>query len=813
MKGGTMWETLTQDLVYGSRTLRKSTGFTVTAVLTLALGISATTAIFSVVHAVFEPMPYPKSDQLVMVWSKVRGARNSVSAGDYLEWGRRSTSFQSMEAWTGASFNVATDDRPEQIAASQRTPGFFTMEGLPMLLGRDFLPEEGQVGRDHVVVLSNRLWSQHFGADRDIIGRNIRMNGEPYTVVGVMPPGIYDRFNSQLWVPLAFKPEQVNHDSHFISVMARLKDAVSLAQAQSEMNGIAEQLQQEYPRSNTNWGVSVEPLHLDFVTDATRRNLWLLLGAVGFLLLIACVNVANLLLARGTSRQREVAVRAALGASRARLFIQFLIESLILAIAGGACGILLAGRIIDAIMAVMPPVGTMLPSEADIRISVPVLLFTIAVTTIGGLLFGSAPAWQATRLDLNEGLKSGGRTGGGIARQNSRRVLVMAEFSLALTLLASGGLALKSFWNLTRVDFGIRTEGVLSFRLPVPDKKLQGADQIRSYYRQMLERIEAVPGVRNSAALTGVPAGGPMLGTRFSIVGQPAVEPSQRPGSAFQMVTPGYVDALGIRVIQGRGIDEHDIATSSRVAMVNEYFANRFFPEVDPLTQRISVEEFIPGRPRGQPLEWQIVGVFHNVRRAGSPSDYPEIDVPFWQNPWPQASMVVQTDGDPRGVIKGIAAAVSSVDPDLPLAGVKTIDQIVDESVAIDRFSVVLFSSFGVLGLLLAAVGIYGVMAFGVAQRTREFGLRMALGSRRSHVVGLVLKEGAILALAGAAIGLGGAYLVGRAMQSTLYQMSALDVPAFAAVSFLLLFAALLACLLPALRASKVDPMVALRYE
>src|SRR5215831_17772348 len=572
MKGGTMWETLTQDLVYGSRTLGKSAGFTVTAVLTLALGIGATTAIFSVVHAVFEPMPYPKSDQLVMVWSKVRGARNSVSSGDFLEWRQRSTSFQSMSAWAFFFNDAATNDRPEQVDASQRTPGFFTMEGLPMLLGRDFLPEEGEPGRDHVVIMSHRLWLKHFGADQNIIGKDIRMNGEPYTVVGVMPPGIYDRFNSQLWVPLAFKPEQVNHDSHFISVMVRLKDGVSLAQAQFEMNGIAEQLQQEYPRSNTNWGVSVEPLHLDFVTDTTRRNLWLLLGAVGFLLLIACVNVANLLLARGTSRRREVAVRAALGASRARLFTQFLTESLVLALAGGACGILLAGRIIDAIMAVMPPVGTMLPSEADIRISVPVLLFTIVVTTLAGLLFGSAPAWQAARLDLNEALKSGGRTGGGAARQNARRVLVVAEFSLALTLLSSGGLALKSFWNLTRVDFGIRTEGVLSFRLPVPDKKLQTADQIRSYYRQMLEEIEAVPGVRNAAAMTGIPAGGPMFGTRFSIVGQPAVDPSQRPGSAFQMVTPGYVDALGVRMIQGRGIDEHDTAASPRVAMVNETF-------------------------------------------------------------------------------------------------------------------------------------------------------------------------------------------------------------------------------------------------
>jgi putative ABC transport system permease protein len=796
---------------YAIRALFKSKGFTITAVLTLALGIGATTAIFSVVYAVFEPMPYPNPDQLVMVWSWGRGSRNSVPSGDFLEWQRRSTSFQGIGTWTGASFNVSTDDRPEQVPGSRRTPGFFTFEGLPLLLGRDFLPEEGQPGRDHVVILSQRLWANHFNSNRDLIGKDIRMNGEPYTVVGVLPPGMHDRFNSQLWVPLSYRPEQITHDSNAGLVMARLKDGVSIAQAQAEMDTIAAQLASEFPQTNANRGVSVQPLHLNFVTESTRRNLWLLLGAVGFLLLIACVNVANLLLARGTSRRREVALRAALGATRRRLFAELLTESLVLAVLGGALGILLAFGIIDAITAVMPPVGTMLPSEAEIRISVPVLLFTIATTTLAGLLFGAAPAWQATRLDLNEVLKLGGRTGSGGVRRKALRLLVVAEFSLALTLLATGGLALRGFWNLTRIDLGINTDNVLTFRLPVPEKRLKGPDQIRSYYGQMLERIQATPGVTNVAAMSGVPGSSSTLGTRFDIPGQPPT--TERRSSSFLMVTPGFFETLGIRVTNGRSLNEHDTANSMRVAIVNEEFVRRYLSNVDPLTQRISVEEFVPGAPRGKPLEWQIVGVYHNLRGGGIRGDNPQVTVPFVQSPWAQASMVIKTAGDPKALMKSITAAVSSVDPDMPLAGMRTVDDIVSESLAIERFSVVLFASFGALGLLLAAVGIYGVMAFAVAQRTHEFGVRMALGAQRSRVISQVLKEGTILAISGTLIGLAGAYLVGRAMQTTLYGVDALDVRAFTGVSLLLLAAALLACWFPAWRASRVEPLEALRYE
>jgi predicted permease len=807
-----MWGVIRQNLSFGYRTLVKNPGFAVTAILTLALGIGATTAMFSVVYAVFEPMPYPKPDQLVMVWAKPPGGRNSVPAGDFFDWQRRTTSFQAMGAWGGGSFNISSGDRPEQVPGSRRTPGFFTMEGLPLLYGRDFLPEEADPGKEHVVILSHRLWQRQFAGNRDLVGRQIRMNGDAYTVVGILPPGMHDRFNSQLWVPLSYRPEEITHESNFVLVMGRLKDGVTIEQAQTDVAGIAAQLQQEFPKSNANRGASVEPLHLNFVTESTRRNLWLLLGAVGFLLLIGCVNVANLLLARGTSRQREVALRAALGASRSRLFGQFLTESFLLAVLGGALGILLTNLILQAMSAAMPPVGTMLPSEANIRLSVPVLLFTIGVTMLAGLLFGTVPAWQATRLDLNEVMKLGGRTGAGGTRRKALRLLIVAEFALALTLLASGGLAFKGFWNLTSIDLGIRTDHLLTFSLPVPERRLKEPDQIRSYYGSMVERIEALPGVVNVAVTTGIPARGPGGASRFNLVGHEA-NPGQRRSAGLRMVTPSYYDTLGIQLTQGRRFEDSDTAGSQRVAMVNEQFVKQYLNGADPLTQRISMNEFIPGKPRGQPVEWQIVGVVRNTHGAGDSEDVPEINLPFAQSPWIQAAMAIRTEGDPKAMLNSIAAAVNSVDPDLPLAGAQTIDEIVSDSLAIPRFSVVLFAAFGLLGVLLAAVGIYGVMAFGVAQRTHEFGIRMALGAHRSGVMKMVLKEGTILAAVGSAIGLGGAYLVGRAMQSTLFGVEAFDVTAFTGVLLLLLLVAWLACLIPAWRASRVEPMVALRDE
>jgi predicted permease len=686
------------------------------------------------------------------------------------------------------------------------------MTGNSFFLGRDFLTEEGELGKEHVVVLTHKLW-EHLGSDRNIIGKPIKMNSEPYTVVGVLAAGQADRLQSQFVVPLAFKPEQINHDFHWLLVMGRMKTGVSLTQAQADMEVVTSRIAQDNPQSNKGWGASVEQLHNDFFPKEAKQTLWLLMGGVGFILLIACGNVANLVLAKGTTRLKEVAVRTSLGASRWQVFSQFLTESLVLAVLGGTLGIGLGAAAIRIMMARMPPYT--LPSEADVTLNIPVLLFTLFATTIAGMLFGCAPAWQASRVDPNETLKEGGRSGTGAGRHRLRRSLVVGEFALALTLLAGAGLAIHSFWNLARVDPGFRTDHILTFSLPVPEKRLMQPEQMVAYYKQLVEKIESLPGVIRAEAATGMPLQGTGFGMPFTIVGKPFANPSDRPGAGFQMVTPGFFQTFAVQMATGRVFTDQDTASSVRVAIVNETFVNRYLKGVDPLTQRILVEQLIPGVTKlGPPIEWQIVGVLRNIHNGGIRSDgFPEIDVPFAQSPWPQASMAVRTNSDPAEMSKSIAGAVHSVDPELALADVKTMDQIVSESLVGDRFTTALYVSFASVALLLAAIGIYGVMAFAVSQRTHEIGLRMALGASQDHVLGLILKEGVILAAIGLGVGLVGACFVGRAMRGLLYGVGTIDVAAFSVVAATLFAAALLACYLPANKASKVDPMVALRYE
>ncbi|HSB26696.1 MAG TPA: ABC transporter permease [Pyrinomonadaceae bacterium] len=802
-----------QNITYSLRTLLKNPGFTITAMLTLALGIGATTAIFSVLYAtLFEPLPYPKPDQLVVVWSKLKGSpRSEVSPGDFYEWKKRSQSFQTLEAWTGGVCNVSTNDHPQQVSASLMTTGFHGMVGARMLLGRDFLPEEGQLGKEKVVILSNRLWSNHFGSDPNIVGKDIRINGQPYTVVGVTPTGYQDRLPYQLWAPLAFAPADINHDGHWISVMGRLKDGVSIEQAQADMDRIAQQLAQEFPKSNANLGVSVEPLHLDWFPVEKQRNLWLLLGAVGFLLLIGCVNVANLMLARATTRRREVALRAALGANRGRIFAQLITESLMVALAGGLLGGLFATWLTRAIIAFIPE--GLLPSEADIRISLPVLGFTLLLTMLTGLLFGTTPAWQASRFNLIDVLKRGGRTGSSGAQSRARRVLVVAEFALALTLLAAGGLWLRSFWNLSHRDLGINTDNVVTFYVPVGEAKLKDDAQTTAYYGRLLDSIKAIPNVDKAAITTAVPLQGANFTREFRVVGQPSNTSEQLRASLLQ-VTPEYYQTFGIRIVQGREFNAGDNQNSQRVALVNEAFVRRHLNGLNPIGQRISIDRVSRDGEKLQPLEWQIVGVFHNVRVGDlRGSDNPQIDLPFLQSPWPWSAIAVRTHGDAHQVVKSLAAAVNTVDPDVPIVGVKTMDELLGESLAVDRLGMLLFGTFAFLGLMLSAIGIYGVMAFAVSQRTQEFGVRIALGAPRARVIRMVLQEGSLLAAIGSLIGLAGAYLAGRALQTTLYGVEALELRAFFVVAVVLLCAALIACMLPAMRASRVDPIEALRSE
>ena len=804
--------TLLRNFRYSVRMLRKDRGLTFAVIATLALGIGATTAIYTVVYTtLLAPLPMAHPEQLVMVWSKVGGHRNGISAGDFLDWQRLNHSFQSISAVTNGNFNLATKGAPEQVNGRRVTPGFFNMMGYPLMMGRDFRPEEGTPGNDHVVMLTHKLWLR-LGANPNIVGQQMRINSEPYTVVGVLAEGVSDRYDAELTTPLAFRPEQINHDYHWMIATARLKPGVTIHQAQADMDGVAANIAAANPKSNNGWGARIDRFQNDFLDDDSIHTLWLLLGAVGFVLLIACVNVANLLLAKGTARQREIAVRGSLGATRKQIFVQFLMESSVLALIGGALGCGLGAVMLRGLVAVMPQ-GT-LPAEASLQLDLPVLAVTLTATVLCGLLFGCAPAWYASRVDPGEALKDGGRTGTGGSHNRVRRILVVGELALALALLAGAGLAMHSFWNLTRVDLGVRTDHVLSFNLDQADGRFKDPAQIDTYYRQILSRIQAIPGVSSAAAVTGTPLLGTSDGMPFAIVGGPVIDHAQWPASPFQSVTPDYFKTFGIRVVRGRTFSDQDSATSVRVAMVNEEFVREHLKGLDPLAQRLTIEQIIPGLPKlGPAVDWQIVGVFHNVRSFGLRQEQPEIDVPFAQSLLPSVTIGVRTAEDPAAMSRTVAAAVHSIDPEVALAYLRPMDEVKEKLMVGDRFTLLLYAGFALLALVLAAVGIYGLMAFTVSQRTQEIGLRIALGASRNNVTSLIVGEGSILALIGLGLAIGGAVLVGRAMQSTLYGVQALDLYVIASVTIVLLVTALFASYLPARRAAGTDPMQALRNE
>jgi putative ABC transport system permease protein len=804
--------TLMRNILYGLRMLRKSPGTTSAVIATLTLGIGATTAIYTVVYAVLlAPLPYSHPEQLMMVWSKVNGGRNPMSAGDFLDWKEQNKSFEQLCAFTGGSFNLATQDQPESIDGQRSTPGWFSMQGIPFLMGRDFLPEEGIPGRDHAVVLTYKLWNR-LGANRSIIGQTIQINREPYTVEGVLSPGVGDRFTFELAVPLAFRPEQINHAYHWLLAMGRLKPGVTREQAQADMDSVTSHIAAAYPTTNKGWGASVEILKNNFLPPERIRNLWLLLGGVGFVLLIACVNIANLLLAKGASRQREIAIRSSVGATRRQVFTQVLTESVVLAFLGGGLGVGLGMGLLRAILRIVP--DGILPSEANFQLDIHVLVVTLVATTLAGIVFGCAPAWYASRVDPGEFLKDGGRSVTGAGSHKLRRALIMGEFALALSLLAGAGLAMHSFWNLTRVDLGVRTDHVLTFRLVQPEGRFQNAGEMFVYNQRILSTIRSVSGVSADATVTGMPLRFHSDGMTVKVVGTTYADRSQQPGAGFQSISPDYFKTFGIQVLQGRVFNEQDSATSVRVAMVNQEFANRFLKGMDPLQQRLAIQQLIPGSPQvGSEVEWQIVGVFHNVRYGDFRDDGPEVDVPFAQSLAPNVTIGIRTAENPEAMTRTIAAAVHSVDPQIALANLRTMDQVKDEALGEDRYTMVLFASFAAVSLLLAAVGIYGLMAFAVAQRTPEIGLRLALGAGKLGVLWLVLREASLLAAVGLGIGLAGSVLVGRIMQTTLYGVAAMDFAVLVSVAMILFLTAMFASYLPARRATSIDPIQALRTE
>jgi predicted permease len=807
-----------RNIRFGLRMIVKNPTLSLAVISTLVLGIGCTTAIYTVVYAtLLAPLPFPHPEQLVMVWSKIDGHHSRISVGDFLDWKRQNKTFQQMAAWTyGVSFNLSSKDGPQQVESRVCTPGWFNLQGLPFMMGRDFLEEEGLPGKDHVTILTHKLWVR-LGADPNILGKSIRLNGEPYNVVGVQAPGIGDRYGTELIVALSFDPEQQTHRSHNLAVMGRLRAGVTMAQAQADMDSVASQIAAVNPDTNKGWTTSVEPLQNNFLPPVRIKNLWLILGAVGFVLLLTCVNIANILLARGAIRQKEVAIRSSIGATRGQVFTQFLIESVLLALIGGTLGVLAAKLVLRLVLSIIP--DGILPSEADFSLNLPVLLTALAITLSSGVLFGSAPAWFASRVDPNKALKEGGRMGTSGAMR-SRKALIIGEFALAITLLSGAGLAVHSYWKLTHIDVGIRSDHALTFRLEQPKNRFASADEINSYHQTMISAIRSVPGVSAVAISSGAPLLGPRNGGPFTIAGQMSTEDSlRRQGASFQSVSPEYFKSLGVTIVRGRALTDQDTSNGTHVVVVNEKFVSTYLAGKDPL----GVLLMIPIPPLGsgssspqQPppaTQWQIVGVFHDLKYRNLHESFPEINMPSVQSPLPNVSYIVRTELDAQQMAKALAAAVHSVDGEVALANFSTLDELKSQVVGEERFTTLLFASFAVLAVLLAGVGIYGLMSFSVSQRTHEIGVRLALGSGRERVIRLILKEASLLVFAGLTLGLIGAMLVGRTLRATLYGVGAFDIKVLFAVFIILGVTAMIGSYLPARRAASINPNEALRME
>jgi putative ABC transport system permease protein len=804
-------ESIFADIRYALRSLRKSPGFTTVAVLTLALGIGTNSAIFSVVDAILlRPLPYPEPDRLVRVWEssiKYDSPRNVVNPLNFLDWQDHAQSFDSMAAISTLTTNLSRNGEPIAVQGMQVTPDFFSILRVPPLLGRAFNASDGIPEQDHSIILSYKLWQRQFGEDQTIVGQKIEVDGLPYEVIGVMPQNFsFPKVNAEVWTPLALVRGDKNLGGRFLTVVARLKPGVSIDQAKQDMLRVADFTAQARPDYDKNWSASVYPM-LEDTTRGVSRPLWVLLASVGFLLLIACANVANLLLIRGTGRVREMAVRSALGAARSRIIQQLFVESLLLSATGTLVGLVFANLGLRGLLALIPQ-SAPLPRSEPISIDGRVLLFTFLASLLTAILFGLVPALRISRVDLQNALKQGTLRGGGVGgHQTLRRCFVVAEVFLALLLSVGAGLMLRSFARLIAVDPGFNREHLLTMHVWTAPSRYNNDLKRSQYFERILSEIRNTPGVQSAGSTHFLPLTERVSGSCFSPADQPTPTPAESPTSQFLIISAGYFPAMGTPIQAGRDFEERDNFSSPHVAIVNHAFANRFFLGQNMLGKQLQVCWKFK-----EPVE--VVGVVSDARQAHlEDAPEPTIFLSNSQVPMYFATLVVRATGDPDHIARSVEAAIHHVDPDQAVSDIKTMEAVFSDSVSSPRFQAILLLVFAGLAVTLSMIGVYGVVSYSVSERTNEIGIRVALGAASRDVVRLVLQEALILAGIAVVLGLAGSLALSRVLQTLLFEVTPTDPATLASVCGAILMVSALAAILPARRAMRVDPIVALRYE
>jgi len=808
---------LIQDLRFACRTLLKSPGFAFVAIASLGLSIGANTAIFSFVNAVLlKPLPYPNADRIVRVLeAPPGGGRNGISTLNFLDWQNQNACFDFMAARTGSSTSLTGIEEPIELPGERVSAHYFDIFGVRAALGRTFVDGEDEAGKNRVAILSHTLWQTQFGGDPGMVGRTILLDGEPHTIVGVLPKNTpFERGYARIWRPLAFEPSHMTRNFHWFGAYARLKPGITLEQARAQMDAIGKHISTDFPDSNKDWGVGVDRFSETVVDKRLGQSLYVLLAAVGMVLLIACANLANLSLMRVVSREREIAIRLSLGAGRWILGRQFLTESLLIATVGGTVGLVIGQLTMSGLKAVMPAYA--LPSEADVTIDWRVLLFSFGLTLLTGIIIGLFPALQAARPTLTNSLKQGGVGSSAGAHAGVRSTLVVAEVALAFVLLTGAGLLMRSLSKIGDVDPGFDPTNVLTFQLPVSDKRFPDPAGLNTYLRQINARMAALPGVTSVAVSSALPMKGWGYGMPFQIAEQKTVDRANRQACYFKMVSASYFKTIGMRLRQGRLLADTDMHGTPPVTVINETMAKKFWPKGDAIGKRILVQEIVPGKTAlGEEIPWEVVGVVANEKVDGldDTSENSGMYVSNEQSPVYYLGALVHSSTDTALLREVVKKAIHEISRDQTLSDMKTLETIKAESMGDNRFRVLLLATFAGASLLLSAIGIYGVISYSVSQRTREIGIRTALGATQSDVLRLVLRHGMALCILGLLLGVAGAFGVNQLIASLLFGVGDRDPITLALVALILGLVGLCACLIPARRAARINPVDALRSE